>query len=48
MTDLNLKDEQNKQLIKLISDEDIEAIEEEVEFQIFKLVKKLKQKKTNC
>ena len=47
MTDLNLKDEQNRQLINLISDEDIETIEEEVEFQIFKLVKKLKQMKTN-
>ena len=45
MTDINLKDEHNEQLIKLITDEDIEAIEEELEFKIFKLAKSLKQKK---
>ena len=45
MTKLNLKDEKNKQLIKLISDEDIETIEEELEFKIFKLAKSLNQNK---
>ena len=45
MTDINLKDEQNQKMIKLICDEDIETIEEEVEFKIFKLAKSLKQKK---
>ena len=44
MADLDLKVEQNKQLVKLISDEDIEKIEEEIQFEVFKLVKKLKRK----
>ena len=42
---LNLKDEQNKQLIKLVSDEEVESVEEEMEFKIFKLVKSLNQRK---
>ena len=45
MRDLNLNDERNQEMIKLISDEDIETIEEELEFKIFKLTKRLKQKK---
>ena len=45
MADLDLKEEQNKQLIKLISDEDIEKVEEEIQFEVFKLAKKLKRKK---
>ena len=45
MADLDMKEEQNKQLIKLISEKDIESIEEEVEFKVFKLVKSLKRKK---
>jgi len=44
MADLNLKDEQSKKLIKLISDEDIDSIEEEIEFKVFRLAKSLKQK----
>ena len=43
MTDLDLKDSVYKQLIKLISDEDIEAIKIDIEFEVFKLVKTLKQ-----
>ena len=45
MVDLDLKVEQNEKLIKLISDEDIESIEEEIQFEVFKLAKKLKRKK---
>ena len=45
MADLDMKEEQNKQLIKLISEKDIESIEEEVEFKVFKLAKSLKRKK---
>ena len=43
MADLNLRDETNKQLIKLISNDHIETIEEEIEFKLFKLAKKMKQ-----
>merc|ERR1712131_170011 len=45
MTKLNLRDEQNQQLIKLISDEDIDTIGEEMEFRLFQLAKGLNQKK---
>ena len=45
LVDLDLKVEQNEKLIKLISDEDIESIEEEIQFEVFKLAKKLKRKK---
>ena len=45
MTHLNLRDEQNKQLIKIVSNEDINSIEEEIEFKIFKLAKSLNQRK---
>ena len=45
MVDLDLKVEQNEKLIKLISHEDIESIEEEIQFEVFKLAKKLKRKK---
>ena len=43
MTDLDLKDGAYKQLIKLISDKDIEAIKVDIEFEVFRLVKNLKQ-----
>ena len=45
MTGLDLKDDACKRLIKLISDEDIEEIEDDIEFEVFKLVKSLKQEK---
>ena len=45
MADLDLKEELNKQLVKLVSDEDIENIDTEIEFEVFQLAKKLKRKK---
>ena len=45
MTGLDLKDDACKRLIKLIPDEDIEEIEDDIEFEVFKLVKSLKQEK---
>ena len=44
MADLDLKEELNKQLIKLVSDEDIENIDTEIEFEVFQLAKSLKRK----
>ena len=50
MTGLDLKDDACKRLIKLISGEDIdgdidEDILDDIEFEVFKLVKSLKQEK---
>ena len=43
--DLNLNDETYKQLVKMITKEKIEDVQDEIEAQIFLLAKKLKKTK---
>ena len=43
--DLDLNDETNKQLVKMITEEKIEDVQDEIEAQVFLLAKKLKKTK---